>query len=323
MKVLVTGGSGFIGSVVVRRLLAAGHEVRCLLRATSRTERIDGLGVERVIGDVRDPASLRAAADACAATVHLAGLSSWNEIASPLLEEVVVRGTANVLEAAAAAGHRRLVYVSSAAAVNGSERPQVFDETAEFTLDDPALTYSRAKRRAEALCREQAARGLHVAIVNPAEVYGPGDSGLVTAGNLLEFARGAPVLVPEGGTGVVHVEDVAAGILAALERGRAGQRYILGGENLTVRAIAELTLSLLGRSARVLDVPNALLRAAARAGAALRLPLPFNPHLVPYATRYWFVDAGKARRELGVTFRSARETLEPTVGWLRSAGYLE
>ncbi|MFN7970740.1 MAG: NAD-dependent epimerase/dehydratase family protein [Acidobacteriota bacterium] len=322
MKTLVTGASGFIGSGVVRALRASGHEVRCFLRAGSSTDRIAHLPFERAKGDVLDAASVHAAAAGCEAIVHLASLSSWSALGSAGVERVAVEGTRNVLSAAREAGGLRVVHVSSVVAVNGSTAPRCFDETAPYTLDDEDLPYARGKRSAEALCLDAAHDGLHVVIVNPAEVYGPRDTGFVTASTLVDFARSRPVIVPDGGTSVVHVDDVATGIVRALERGRCGERYILGGENVTVRRLAELTLEILGRRGPVLSVPNGILRALARAATRLSLPLPFEPNVVPYATRYWFVDAGKASRELGVSFRSARQTLEPTLAWLRENGSL-
>src|SRR5262249_8471418 len=146
----------------------------------------------------------------------------------------------------------RVVFVSSTTAINGSDEPQVFNENSEYTLDDaPGLSYAFAKRHAEGLCRSAFARGVSVVIVNPAEVYGPADTGFITAGNLLDFARSNPILVCAGGTSVVYIDDVATGILAALDRGRPGERYILGGENVTIRQLAELCLELLGRRSRI------------------------------------------------------------------------
>ena len=322
MKVFVTGGNGFIGSAVVRRLLHAGHAVRCLLRPTSRTERIDDLPLERVRGDVRDLASVRAGMDGCDGTVHLAGLSSWSDIDSPALSDVVENGTRHVLDAASRLRAHRVVFVSSATAVNGSDTPEIFDETAAFTLDDPALKYAHAKHRAEALCLEAFRNNLPVIIVNPAEVYGPADTALITAGNLVDFLRSNPVLVCTGGTSVAYVDDVAAGIVAALERGRPGERYILGGQNLTIRQLADLCLQLVGRHARIVTLPNGVIRWLTRVATALHLPLPYNAHVVPYATRYWFVDGSKARRDLGVDFRNARDTLLPTLAWLKDTGHV-
>jgi dihydroflavonol-4-reductase len=239
-----------------------------------------------------------------------------------LLDAVIEGGTRNLLEVAATLPRHRVVMASSTAAVNGSHTPQVFDERAEFTLTDPSLHYSHAKHRAELAARQAVARGVPVIIVNPAEVYGPGDTEMVTAGNIVDFATSWPVLVCDGGTGVVHVDDVASGIIAALERGRPGERYILAGENLTIRQLALLVLELLGRRAPVVQLPNGLARFISRSAIALRMPLPYNPYVIPYATRYWFVDSSKARRELGVPFRSAREAIGSTIAWLERAGYL-
>jgi dihydroflavonol-4-reductase len=126
-----------------------------------------------------------------------------------------------------------------------------------------------------------------------------------------------------GGTAIVHVEDVAKGIVAALEKGRSGERYILGGENLTVRELAELTLRILKRNTRVIQLPNSVIRFIAWLGRQLRLPLPFNPQVIPYATRYWFMDNTRARNELNVRFRSPEETLRPALQWLLEQGYIE
>src|SRR3989441_13295280 len=173
-RALVTGGNGFIGSVVVRTLLGKGYRVRCLVREHSRTERIDGLPIERVRGDVCDAASIRAAMQGCGSVVHLAGISRWTEIHSPQMERVVVGGTTNVLEAARAVGGPRTVFVSSAIAVNGSRRPVVHTEVSPSTLDLGRYVYARAKREAEARCRRAGGARGPVRIGRPGEGDGPG-----------------------------------------------------------------------------------------------------------------------------------------------------
>ena len=320
MRVLVIGGNGFIGSAVVRTLIGEGHVVRCLLRTTSRTARIDDLPVERALGDVRDLASLRDGMAGCQGVVHLASPSSWNDIESPLMDAVVVQGTENVLAAAAEIPGIRVVYVSTSIAINGTDTPVVQDESSPCTLPTSRLRYLRAKRAAEELCARKCAAGLAITIVNPCEVYGPHDDDRITSGNLIDFAKSAPVLACRGGTSVVHVDDVATAIVAALARGRVGERYILGGDNLTISELAKLTVDLLGQRKRIITLPNWLVRALAWAGRTLKVPLPFNPAVIPYATRYWFMSSEKAQRELGVTFRSARDTLGPTLAWLRESG---
>ena len=319
-KIFVTGGNGFIGSRVVRHLLEQGYAVRCLLRTTSKTDRIDELDVERVIGDVRDSASLEEGMAGCDGVIHLASLSNWDDIHSPLMREVVVEGSQKVLNAAQQAGNLRMVHVSSVVAINGTQEPVLQNEKSPFTLTNrKTYAYAFAKHEVEQRCQQAAAAGLPVMIVNPAEVYGPYDHDMITAGNLVDFAKSNPVFVPHGGTSVVYVDDVATGIIAALEKGKAGERYILGGDNLLLKELAELTLDLLGQKKTILTLPNPLIRGIAKIGQTFHLPLPFNPAVIPYAVRYWLMNNTKARNELGIDFRSARETLTPTLRWLQDA----
>jgi dihydroflavonol-4-reductase len=316
-RVLLTGGHGFIGSVVTRLLAERGCSVRCLVRPTSKVDRLDGFAFEAAPGDIRDVESLRRAAEGCDAAVHMAGLSSWKLIDSPAMEEVTEGGTRNLLAAAHGAGLEKVVFVSSATAVNAADDPRVFDESSPFELGATRLSYAIHKNAAESICRDFVATGLPVVIVNPAEVYGPGDTDLITAGNLVDFAKSSPVLVCSGGTSVVSVDDVALGVVKALERGRSGERYILAGDNLTIKDLASLTLELLRQKKKIVTLPNGLLRGLAAGARALRMPMPFNPHVIPYATRYWYMDSSKASRELGLSFRHAREVLTPTLAWLQ------
>lgn len=320
MKVFVTGGNGFIGSSVVRMLARENHDVRCLLRKSSNTERLAGSRYERIEGDVRNPASIAAGMDGCEAVIHLASLSAWDQIDSPLMDEVVLGGTRNVLDAAKARPGTRVVFVSSTLAINASERPVTFDESSKFTAPLEGLKYSRSKLEAEALCQNAVKDGLHVTIVNPGEVYGPGDTSLITSCNLIDFATSSPVLVCEGGMSVAFIDDVANGIVQAMTKGRSGERYILSGDNLSVSELAALTLKLLGKKKRIVKIPNKMIQSLASAGLKFKLPLPFNPRVIPYATKYWFTSSWKAGAELGVKFRSARDALLPTLDWLIESG---
>ncbi len=323
MKIFITGGNGFIGSHVVRDLVARGDEVRCLVRETSNTERIDEYEYERFVGDVRDLESMRAGVKGCDAVIHLASPSSWNDIDSPHMADIVEGGTQNVLDAAYDEGNIRVVYCSSVIAINGTERPEVQDENSTFTLTDPKMVYAQSKNKAEEICDSAfAERSQNVVTVNPAEVYGPKDFSFVTAGSLIDFANGWPVLVSQGGTSVVHVDDVAAGTIAALDRGKAGERYILGGENLSIEQLAEITLSILGKKAPIVKIPTPFLKGLTAVATTLRIPLPYNPLVIPYATKYWLVDNSKARQELGVDFRPPIEVLRPTIEWLREEGHI-
>ena len=323
MKMLLTGGHGFIGSALVPRLLAAGHELRCLVRERSDTRRIDGLPWERAVGDVRDRASVEAALAGCEGLFHLAAVSAWPEHRSPHLAPTIDEGTRIVLEAAEALGLRRVVHVSSAAAIGASTRPELRHEASPYDAAGRHLKYAEAKRAAEAHARAVATRGrLDVVIVNPTETYGPGDDALVTAGNLLTALKDPVALGCPGGTSVVHVDDVARGLVAAFERGRSGERYILGGDNVSVPELLRLTLRLAGQSKPVVIAPGGLLRGVVWALDRLGLPTPVVPEVLDYATLYWFVDNRRAREELGVSFRPAAEVVADTLRWLVRAGHL-
>jgi dihydroflavonol-4-reductase len=321
MKVFVTGGNGFIGSRVVRQLHAAGHTVRCLVRESSKTHRIDMVPFERHLGDVRDVDSLVAGMAGCEGVIHLASISSWEQIRSPIMRIVVVDGTRNVMEAAKRAGGVRTVFVSSCAAINGTKQPVMMNEETAFKLDTKKYVYAGAKHEAEKICAEYAADGLPVMTVNPCEVYGPEDEELITASYLLDALKDWPVMSLHGGTAVAHVEDIAAGIIGALHKGRAGERYILGGENLHVREVMEKTLVAGGQKGKfILQMPNMVIKGLIKTLVTLRLPTPVIPDIVDYGTLFWFVDCSKARRELGYIHRSADETIQDVVDWLIAEG---
>lgn len=322
--ILVTGAAGFLGSAVVRRLQREGQPVRALVRSTSRLDRLDGLTADLVAGDIRDAAALRAAVDGCQAVIHLAGPSAWPLLDAPDVRPVIVDGTAAVLEAARKTGVPRVVYVSSSAALGPATDDVPRDETDPvLPLDPRRMPYAAAKREAEELCQRAFAAGQDVVVVSPCEVYGPGDRDLVTAGNLLPLLAGPLRPVCRGGTSIAHVDDVAGAVVAALLRGRSGERYLLGGENLTHRRLAELLSEITGRRPLVITLPTFLVRASAWTARRLRLPFPIPIAAVPYVTGYWFLHVDKAERELGATFRSARETLTDVVTWLRSAGHVD
>lgn len=241
---------------------------------------------------------------------------------SPEIADIVVGGLRNVIEQSAEGA--RIVFVSSLAAIGpGEHKERLSEGPIRPPRKRPGMAYAYAKMCAEALCREASAQGRDIVVVNPAETYGPGDDRLVTAGNLIALLQPPLTLVCRGGTCIAHVDDVAEGIVAALEKGRSGERYILGGENLDHKELARLVLSLAGRRQPVVAVPNTVFRWATRLAVALGLALPFDRSIVPYATRYWFADSSKARRELQIQFRPAPETLRPTLDWLKQAGYVQ
>ncbi|MEO5969058.1 MAG: NAD-dependent epimerase/dehydratase family protein [Bdellovibrionia bacterium] len=319
MKVFVTGGNGFLGSRTVSELIQKGHTVRCLLRKESNTDRIKHLTFERHIGDICDPQSLFEGMKGCDAVVHLACISSWTDIRQleSQLETIAVGGTRNVLEAVRASGKIRAVYVSSSAAIDASKKPQVFDEKSDYTLSETSLKYSIAKHKAEQVVKQYVRDyDLDIVTVNPCEAYGPHDEGMVTAGNLVEILKESLSMVCSGGTSVAHVEDIGRGIVLALEKGRKGERYILGGDNLTIADMSRIVRKLAGKSDFVLTIPNTLIRGACFILAKLGLKTPIPVDVLDYAVLYWFVDSSKAEQELGYKWRPAQHTFKDVVQWL-------
>lgn len=323
MRIFLTGGHGFIGSRVTRLLVARGDDVTLLLRPKSDTSRVKEQRWTRADGDLLDLGSLERGMKGHDAVIHLACISSWAQMGSGELERVILEGTKNVLEAAKRNGIKRVVFVSSAAAVAASDGPTVFDEASAFNLEHSGLRYAVAKKKAEdeAIAFARAAN-LELVIVNPAEVYGPEDDQFVTAGNLRDVLTSWAALGCDGGTSVVHVEDVAHGILLALEKGRACERYILGGDNLSIAELIRHTLSAAGQNKPVLILPTWLIKGLIKTLAALRLPTPLDPQVVEYATRYWFMSSDKAKKELGYTARPGNVAIASAVKWLAEKGHV-
>jgi dihydroflavonol-4-reductase len=318
MKTLVTGGTGFIGSRVVRLLVEHGYHVRCLVRSERRAHRLAGLPVEQVRGDVLNSASLAGAGEGCDACVHLAGVSGWDQITREHVHETIFGGTVRLFEAMQEQGVGRFVYVSSIAAIDGTDRPTLLDEASRFSLAGSGLTYAVAKHQAERAVLARSGSGTDAIIVNPAETYGAEDEDWITAGTIRDVLRGWPALSIYGGSSIVHVDDVAQGIVGALQRGRPGERYILGGDNLTIGEIVRLTLELASLRRPVVRIPFPLLRLVAAACGAVGARPPVEPGLLGYLRRYWFVDSSKAQVQLDYRPRPAREALAPAVHWVQA-----
>lgn len=320
-KIFLTGGAGFIGSHVVKNLLAKGYEVRCLVRSSTNTRRIDSFAIEKHLGDIQDLASLQEGMKGCAGVIHLASITNWKDIQSPRMCKVVVEGSQNVLVAAQQSGHLKTVYVSSASAIDGTSDKRILNEDSPFTLPlGKHYSYAVAKKEVEGVCLAKVKEGQSITIVNPTEVYGPYDYDRVTCGNLIDFLSTPIVQLAKGGTSIVHVEDVAQGIVAALEKGRSGERYILGSDNLEFHELAQLTLDLAGSQKKISVLPRQLLLTLAWASRTFKIHMGFEPAVIPYAVKYWFIDNTKAKNELGIQFRGAKEILEPTIRWMKEEG---
>jgi dihydroflavonol-4-reductase len=328
MTVLVTGASGHIGAHVVRHLLARGRAVRVFVRPTSNLKGLEGLDVELARGDVLDRASLEAALKGCTAVYHLAAVvAEWRHDPDVILK-TAIEGTANVLQAVASrSGIERIVYTSSVAAV-GLTRSRHHPRDESYYNTEDLTHYSVAKTRAEHLAKELAERyGLPLVIVNPAVVLGPLDYRPTPATQIVvRYLRHRLPIYVDAGANIVHVDDVARGHLLAEERGRLGERYILGGDNLTIFELFSLLAQLVGRrppwialGARTLTTLGWVAEMIARVQG--KPPLVTRARARSLVGRYGFYDASKARRELGYTSRPARETLADAVQWVRQQGW--
>ncbi|MGE5234088.1 MAG: NAD-dependent epimerase/dehydratase family protein [Acidobacteriota bacterium] len=328
MRILVTGGTGFLGRAIVGEL-AARHQLRLLVRPTASRERFPA-GMEFAVGDVTDRASLERTVDGCAAIVHAAALV---KILAPEAEfdRINVGGLENVLAAARAAGTERLVYVSSFIALGPSERGPggVLDESAEPTDREWINPYERTKTLADRRARQAIAEGVPLSVVYPGVIYGPGEltEGNIVVRHVLDLLRGkVPALLgrPERVWNYAFVEDVAAGVACALERGAPGKRYVLGGENVTQAEFYRLIGELAGRRMPARRLPDGLaklLGAVDRGVARLRHTTPkLTPDLVEIYRHDWAYSSAAAERDLGYRPRRLRDGMAATLSWLREVG---
>jgi dihydroflavonol-4-reductase len=324
---LVTGATGLVGSAVVRALLRTGRRVRVLARPNSNRRNLADLAVEVAEGSLEDIGSLARAVAGCRFVYHVAAdYRIWVPDPAPMFR-ANVQGTRDLLTAAVEAGVERVVYTSSVATL-GLVPGGSADETTPSTAEDMIGPYKRSKFEAEEVAREFAReRRLPVVIVNPSTPVGPGDIKPTPTGRLIvEAARGQMPAFVDTGLNIVHVDDVAAGNLAAAEKGRIGERYILGGENMSLAQILAAVSRQVGRRPPRLRLPHTvLLPVAFGAEVAARLTgrEPFvTLDGVRMSRKKMYFTSDKASRELGYKPRPACEAIADAVGWFKANGYL-
>jgi len=328
MSVLVTGATGFVGSAVARQLVFRGETVRVLVRAGGDRRNIADLPVEPVEGDLRDGESLARAVRGCRALYHVA---ADYRIWVPRPDEIYetnVEGSKRLLRAAAAEGVERIVYTSSVAVLGARPDGGSADEETPVRLADMIGHYKRSKFLAEEavhrLIREE---NLPAVIVNPSTPIGPRDIKPTPTGRLIvEAAMGRMPAFVDTGLNVVHVDDVAAGHLLAFDRGIVGQRYVLGGENLTLRDILGEIARLSGRRAPRVRLPHGLVLPIAYAAESVSRVTGREPFVtvdgLRMARKKMFFSSAKAEADFGYRARPAAAALADAVQWFREAGYL-
>ena len=325
---LVTGASGCVGSALVRKLIAAAHQVRVLLRPTSDLRNIEGLPVEVALGDLTDKNSLERALEGCNALYHAAAdYRLWARHPQQLYQNNVA-GTVNIMQAALKAGVERIVYTSSVATLGLHADGSPADENTPVTLNDMIGHYKRSKFLAEAEVKRMiAGQGLPAVIVNPSTPVGPRDIRPTPTGRMvLDAACGRTPAYVDTGLNLVHVDDVAQGHLLAFERGVAGERYILGGRNMTLQELLTEIARISGQKPPRVKLPhNLVLPIAYLSEAWAWLTNGPEPRAtvdgVRLSKKYMFFSIEKARRELGYNPRPVEEALKDAVEWFRANGY--
>ena len=314
-KTLVTGGTGFIGSHLVRALADRGDELRLLVRESSPLESLSGIEFETATGDITDPGAVREAMQGVERVFHVAGMTSMRPRDRDRVFEVNLEGTRNVLDEARRAGVRRVVHTSSVGAIGPAKRGETADESQPFTGGELGISYINSKHEAELEARRATERGLPVVCVNPSFVLGPDDPHGTSNRLVRRFLlRQIPVYV-DGALNIVDVRDVATGHLLADERGTPGERYILGGRNFTLARLFSDLSRISGVSPPPMRLPGQVALVGIEAALRASVPIPTSPDEVRSGMQWWAYRSDKAQRELGFEARPHEETLEDTVRW--------
>ncbi|HET7213690.1 MAG TPA: hopanoid-associated sugar epimerase [Terriglobia bacterium] len=324
---LVTGASGFVGSHVARYLLDRGEQVRVLVRPQSSLNALDGMPLEKVYGDLRNPASLEPAVKGVDRIFHVAadyrlGASNPQEI-----YDANVAGTKNLLEVAKRAEVRRIIVTSSVATIAVDRGETLPNEETDTRLEEMIGHYKRSKYMAEKEALSAARAGMPVVVVNPTTPIGTGDWKPTPTGRVIvDFLNGRMPAYVETGLNWVPVEDVARGHWMAAEKGRVGERYILGGRNMLLKEILDLLAKISGRPSPRIRLPHAVAMAAGYADQFFSRVLNRQPRIplegVRMARHKMFVDCSKASDELGFEAGPIEAALERAVAWFEQNGYV-
>jgi nucleoside-diphosphate-sugar epimerase len=319
MKVFVTGGTGFIGGEVVRQLRARGDEVACLVRNPEKGKAVAALSCELIAGDLGDAEAIRQGMSGCDAVIHAAAIYKVGIPASerPAMREANVGGTERVLGAARDAGIGKIVYVSTVG-IFGNTHGEVVDESYEHPAKDFTSSYEQTKWEAHQVAKQMIADGLPCTIVQPGGVYGPGDTSSI-ADLLDQFLSGKMPLIPFPDLGIClsHVEDIAAGILLGLDKGRPGEAYVISGPATTVREAIDTVAGLSGRKAPKRALPTPVMKAMIPIGPLVGKMMGQPPNLRELISSadgvtFW-ASHEKATRELGYQPRGLEQGLRETL----------
>ena len=325
MKILVTGGTGFLGSALVRRLVKEGHAVRVLCRKSSNKKRLEGLSVEWVEGDLIDAPSVGRAVAGCEVVFHCGAVVSYWRKDHPKMWQTNVIGTKHVVEACLKNKVRRLVHVSSILAIAEGKNGERVTERTPYNFAPYKIVYCDSKYQSEQAVLRGVKKGLNAVIVNPGAIFGAG-LGRGTGRLVFYVVSGGRFSVPRG-IGAVHIDDVVQGMLAALEKGKTGERYLLVGENLTYRELTQMAAHILEKKPPRQKIPSVLLKVAAffldRICSPFGKAPPITPAMAQLSSMKLYFSNEKAKRELGMAFRPLQTAIREAIEWYRSEGILE
>jgi dihydroflavonol-4-reductase len=328
LKTFLTGATGFLGSHVARVLAAQGGELRVLVRPISNLKNLEGLNAETATGDLRDPVSIDKAMSGCDTVFHVAAdYRLWARDPEEMYRSNV-EGTRAILEAARKNGVRRMVYTSSVATMGFTRNGNPADEDSPVTLPNMIGHYKRSKFMAEQIALEAGRSGMHVVVVNPTTPVGEQDIKPTPTGRIiLDFLKRKFPAYVDTGLNLVDVTECARGHVVALERGKSGERYILGGENLTLKQILDKLGAITGLPSPTVKLPYFFAFAAAAvdetiAGRILHREPRATIDAVRMGRKKMFATSAKAERDLGWKIVPAENALRRAVDWFRSNGYV-
>lgn len=328
MATLVTGATGFIGSHIAKKLVDRGEHVKILLRKSSQTSNVDDIDVERVYGDVMDIDSVNEALKGCDTLYHTAGVASFRKEDYEKMEEINVKGTSNILNAALEAGIKKVVHTSSIASVGVDQNGGIANEDTVYDLDYLGVKYLDTKHRGEQIALDLAKKGLPLVVVNPSTVIGTGDIYLSSTAFILWFYKKKFPGYMDGTLNMVEVDDVAEGHILAAERGRVGERYILGNENFTLLELFNLLEEVTGVPKPKMKIPYFMALASGYVvERILGMSFPnystMDLDSVKLSKLRWHFDSSKAINELGYQPGDIKESVKNTLIWFRENGHLD